>query len=464
MVIDHVNGIVNSMGQLPLSRLLRELDHVSNELCRLIDSAECVHRLHPQESMRSAALQVSQQVSTVMYKLNQNKVLYNQIKAASAVSCAFLDESELAILNSILKDFDLLARSNFDEKLLKLQVKVDRAAAQFEFEATKPRSKAASVSAVQSLESFIQCRFELSNALGFPTASHMILLGKSFQTSDQVQLWLRDEAKRVCIHELQSHLNEKAILSDDIIPHIAFILTLFDLKFTAQWKNDILQVKLTEDHKPLGNIFLDLSPRPGKSAVPTQHTLQARIPPNQVGCVVISLSIADLKRISIMEMRNLYHEMGHALHSLLSEVPFQIVSGTRCVEDLVEVPSTCFERIFEERNDVAPLYKSTEHVSQLQVAYIDQLLHSRPPGKAFGWSLPLLEETHDAICANTFSFAPESFWHARVVALARYGGYCYAYPLSTRLSRQIDMKRLRELLKRGGLLSILDFDFSSKMN
>lgn len=47
--------------------------------------------------------------------------------------------------------------------------------------------------------------------------------------------------------------------------------------------------------------------------------------------------------LSIGDVRTLFHEFGHALHSLLSSVRFRSLSGTRVHRDFVEFPSHLFE-------------------------------------------------------------------------------------------------------------------------
>ncbi len=52
--------------------------------------------------------------------------------------------------------------------------------------------------------------------------------------------------------------------------------------------------------------------------------------------------------LSFDDARTLFHEFGHGLHGLLSNVTFECVSGTNVLRDFVELPSQLFEHWLEE--------------------------------------------------------------------------------------------------------------------
>ena len=51
--------------------------------------------------------------------------------------------------------------------------------------------------------------------------------------------------------------------------------------------------------------------------------------------------------LSFDDARTLFHEFGHALHGLLSDVTYPMISGTSVLTDFVELPSQLYEHWLE---------------------------------------------------------------------------------------------------------------------
>lgn len=98
-------------------------------------------------------------------------------------------------------------------------------------------------------------------------------------------------------------------------------------------------------------------------------------------------------KLSFVEVRSLFHEFGHALHSLLSRTKYQHLSGTRGELDFAEFPSTLFEKFLTDESlletfdatlakDIkqvkAPLKRHQLQALQEQIvqAKMDLLIHS----------------------------------------------------------------------------------------
>jgi peptidyl-dipeptidase Dcp len=76
---------------------------------------------------------------------------------------------------------------------------------------------------------------------------------------------------------------------------------------------------------------------------------QARFPSKQRPIVINVCNFSKLENtvLSFDDAKTLFHEFGHALHQILSDVTYDIISGTSVARDFVELPSQLFEHWLE---------------------------------------------------------------------------------------------------------------------
>jgi peptidyl-dipeptidase Dcp len=93
----------------------------------------------------------------------------------------------------------------------------------------------------------------------------------------------------------------------------------------------------------IGDYFARPSKRSGAwmSAFRSQERLNGDIHPIIVN--VMNFSRGEPPLLSFDDARTLFHEFGHALHGLLSNVTFPLLAGTSVSSDFVELPSQLFE-------------------------------------------------------------------------------------------------------------------------
>ncbi|MBZ4022754.1 peptidase M3 [Rhodobacter sp. TJ_12] len=97
----------------------------------------------------------------------------------------------------------------------------------------------------------------------------------------------------------------------------------------------------------LGDYFARSSKRSGAwcSAMRSQSKLGGEVRPIVVN--VCNFAKGDPCLLSYDDARTLFHEFGHALHQMLSDVTYQFVSGTSVARDFVELPSQLLEHWLE---------------------------------------------------------------------------------------------------------------------
>jgi len=135
-----------------------------------------------------------------------------------------------------------------------------------------------------------------------------------------------------------------------------FLYKLFNIKFTQiqedSWNEKVKIFEIHEENKYIGKIFLDLEARTEKRGGAWMHNWHnkynidknVQTPSAFVVCNFPASSKEQKSLLRHSDVVTLFHEMGHALHHLLSKVNEPFVSGINGVAwDTVEFPSQFLE-------------------------------------------------------------------------------------------------------------------------
>jgi len=180
------------------------------------------------------------------------------------------------------------------------------------------------------------------------------------------------------------------------------------------------------------------------------------------------------------EVLTLFHEMGHAMHSMIGRTEYQNVSGTRCATDFVELPSILMEHFLSSTavlslfdpsgklafNQAANLHedpcRSIDTHSQILLAVLDQVYHSPAALKQEFDSTAELFKLYKT--RGLIPHVPGTSWQTQFGHLFGYGATYYSYlfdrAIASRvwrqvfsqnpLSRGMGEKYKQEILRYGG--------------
>ena len=191
---------------------------------------------------------------------------------------------------------------------------------------------------------------------------------------------------------------------------------LFGVSFTPRpditgYHPDVRAWSVERDGRTIGLFYGDFFARPGKrsgawmTSFRDQQKLGGEVLPIIVNtCNFNKPPEGEPALLSLDEARTVFHEFGHGLHGLLSNVTYPRISGTSTVRDWVELPSQLYEHWLEAPPVLARLthYKTGapippdlltrlkaarnantgfETVEFLASALLDMAYHTRPAGE-----------------------------------------------------------------------------------
>ncbi|KAI1845270.1 hypothetical protein JX266_008580 [Neoarthrinium moseri] len=160
------------------------------------------------------------------------------------------------------------------------------------------------------------------------------------------------------------------------------------------------------------------------------------------------------------QMETLFHEMGHAIHSVLARTSLQNVAGTRCATDFAELPSTLMEHfcadptvlglfarhyetdeplpyeLVAERLKVVNRFEASDRENQIILAMLDQEYHSSQPSNPEFDSTAVyhkLQREHGRLPPD----GPGTRWQGFFGHLFGYGSTYYSYLFDQTLSERV---------------------------
>ncbi|MCU6618944.1 M3 family metallopeptidase [Achromobacter mucicolens] len=293
---------------------------------------------------------------------------------------------------------------------------------------------------------------------------------------DSLQPWdvayaserLRESRYAYSEDEVKQYFTEPRVLAGlfDVIQ------TLFGVRLTetpvSSWHGDVRGVRVESPEGALiGHLYLDLYARAGKQngawvdSERTRRVVAGKVQ-TPIAYLTCNFSRPNGDRPAVLthdDVITLFHETGHALHALLSEVDEPGAAAFASVEwDAIELPSQfmenfCWEwavvqklsahvdtgeplpRALYDRLVAARNYQSgMQTVRQIEFALFDMLMHDRSKGASISEVLALLQEVRQEVAVL---FPPQ--WHRLPHAFSHlfaggYGAGYYSYKWAEVLS------------------------------
>ena len=261
------------------------------------------------------------------------------------------------------------------------------------------------------------------------------------------------------------------------------------------WHDDIEKYFVVDENSQLlGTIYFDFFSRSTKGVYNCHFTIQVgrETSSGESELPIITLCFDFPKPqysdapvlLSFEAVDNLFHEMGHAMHTIFGRTKYQTVSGTRCSTDFAEVPSILMNEYFLKDTRVldrigvhyktgrslpnevmrniklsASLFPGLETQTQLFYALYDQMAHLSAPNESTQTTFRNIYNKY-----MPMQYIEQTAWYLRFHHLHGYGARYYSYLWSRAIaamiwercfkddpfSREMGEKYRREVLQYGG--------------
>uniref|UniRef100_A0A663LUM7 Mitochondrial intermediate peptidase n=1 Tax=Athene cunicularia TaxID=194338 RepID=A0A663LUM7_ATHCN len=495
-------------------------DQLSDGLCRVADLADFVKIAHPDFAFREAAEEACRNIGTMVEKGKSIKklCLLSNEAVLTGVYCIFRRVAELFMFDFEISGIHLDEEKrkkavNLNVRILDLcneflsgthlPNKIDKHVLpehiRYNFTAEGNYLQVAGLHAdcpddlvreaaykiflypnaeqLSRLEELLASRNSLAQLVGYDTFSHRALQGTMARNPGIRHVW--KDILRNSMHCVRYNIDPGLYcpffsLGACMEGLNSLFSQLLGISLYAEqtqrgevWSEDVRKLAVVHETEGLlGYIYCDFFQRPDKPHQDCHFTVRGgRLRENgeyQLPVVVLMLSLPRSTRgaptlLSPGMMENLFHEMGHAMHSMLGRTRYQHVTGTRCPTDFAEVPSILMEYFANDYrvvNQFARHYKTGQPLPknmvsrlceskkvcaaadmQLQVFYavLDQIYHGKHPLRKS--TTEILKETQEKVYG--LPYVPNTAWQLRFSHLVGYGAKYYSYLMSRAVASMV---------------------------
>jgi peptidyl-dipeptidase Dcp len=138
------------------------------------------------------------------------------------------------------------------------------------------------------------------------------------------------------------------------------------------------------DGRHIGVFFGDYFSRPSKrsgawmTSLRDQEKLDGEVRPLVLNVMNFNKGAeGEPTLLSFDDARTLFHEFGHALHGLMSDVTYPMISGTGVLQDFVELPSQLYEHWLDRPEILQRFARHYRNDEPMPKALMDRLIESR---------------------------------------------------------------------------------------
>ncbi|HMK79712.1 MAG TPA: M3 family metallopeptidase [Xanthobacteraceae bacterium] len=170
---------------------------------------------------------------------------------------------------------------------------------------------------------------------------------------------------------------------------------LFGVTFTPRpdlpvYHGDVRVWEVTANGKHVGLFFGDYFARASKrsgawmTSLRDQEKLDGEVRPLVLNVMNFNKGASgEPTLLSFDDARTLFHEFGHGLHGLLSDVTYPMISGTGVLQDFVELPSQLYEHWLDRPEILTRFARHYRTGEPMPQALMDRLIASRTFNQGF---------------------------------------------------------------------------------